>query len=84
VLDERGDFATRCIYNANVDLDPLGDEADVDFVKSQIEQHVEYTRSPKGQWVLEHWGQMAPKFIKIFPRELKKALAESGAKLTEA
>ena len=84
VLDERGDFATRCIYNANVDLDPLSDEADVDFVKSQIERHVEYTRSPKGQWVLEHWEQMAPKFIKVFPRELRKALAESGAKLTEA
>ena len=83
VLDEHGDFATRCIYNANVDLDPLGDEVDVDFVKSQIERHVEYTRSPKGQWVLEHWEQMAPKFIKVFPRELKRALAESGARLTE-
>jgi glutamate synthase domain-containing protein 2/glutamate synthase domain-containing protein 3 len=84
VLDERGDFATRCLYHANVDLDLLSDEADVDFVKAQIGRHVQYTRSPKGQWVLEHWERMAPKFIKVFPRELKKALAESGAKLTEA
>ncbi len=84
VLDESGDFEDRCIYNADVDLEPFRDEADLDFVRQQIERHVEYTKSLKGQWVLEHWKQMVPKFIKIYPRELKRALAESGSSLAQA
>jgi len=84
VLDERGDFEDRCIYNADVDLEPFRDDADLDFVRKQIERHVEYTKSPKGQWVLEHWKQMVPKFIKVFPRELKRALVESGSSLAQA
>ena len=84
VLDERGDFEDRCIYNADVDLEPFRDKADLYFVRKQIERHVEYTKSPKGQWILEHWKQMVPKFITVFPRELKRALAESGSSLAQA
>lgn len=84
VLDERGDFEDRCIYNANVDLDPFDDAEDLNFVRGQIERHVQYTKSPKGQWVLEHWDQMVPKFIKVYPRELKKALARQSGELAGA
>ena len=76
VLDERGDFVDRCLKNAEVDVEPLRLEADVDLVRGLIERHVAHTRSPKGQWVLEHWATMAPRFRKIFPRELKRALRE--------
>ena len=76
VLDERGDFEDRCLQNANVDLEPLEAPADLDLVRGLIERHVDYTRSPKGQWVLEHWGSMVPRFVKIYPRELKRALRE--------
>ena len=80
VLDERGDFAERCLQNAEVDIDPFDDPADLRLVRNLLERHVAYTRSPKGQWVLEHWGSMAPRFKKIFPRELKRAIREREAK----
>ena len=74
VLDEQGDFEDRCLQNANVDIDPFEDPADIKLVKDLIRRHVELTNSPKGQWVLEHWSSMAPRFCKIFPRELKEVL----------
>ncbi len=80
VLDERGDFAERCLQNAEVDVDPFDDPADLRVVRNLLERHVAYTRSPKGQWVLEHWGSMAPRFKKIFPRELKRAIREREAR----
>ncbi len=76
VLDERGDFEERCLQNADVDVEPLDLAADVAYVRSLIERHVEHTRSPKGQWVLEHWDPMVSQFKKIYPRELKRALRE--------
>ena len=76
VLDEAGDFAEKACNHSMVDLDPLDDPKDIAFVKGLIERHVEYTKSPKGQWVLENWESMLPKFIKVFPKELKRALAD--------
>ena len=76
VLDEAGDFAEKSCNHAMVDLEPLDDPEDVIFVREQIERHVEYTDSPKGQWVLDNWERMLPQFIKVFPKELKKALSD--------
>ncbi len=76
ILDERGDFEERCLQNANVDIEPFDMPSDLELVRDLIARHVAYTRSPKGQWVLEHWGSMVPRFKKIFPRELKRALRE--------
>ena len=61
VLDEAGDFAEKACNHSMVDLDPLDDPKDIAFVKGLIERHVEYTKSPKGQWVLDNWESMLPK-----------------------
>jgi glutamate synthase domain-containing protein 3 len=82
VLDEQGDFEERCLQNAEVDVDPFDDPADLRFVRDLLERHVAHTRSPKGQWVLEHWESMTPRFKKIFPRELKRAIREREARET--
>ena len=82
VLDEPGDFEDRCLQNANVDVEPFEVETDIEMVKDMIEQHVAYTRSPKGEWILEHWESMVPRFKKVFPRELKRALRERQRKAT--
>ena len=78
VLDEAGDFAEKSCNHSMVDVDPLERE-DVEFVKRLVERHVAYTNSPKGQWVLENWENMLPKFIKVFPKELKKAMSDRVA-----
>ncbi len=78
ILDERGDFETRCLQNADVDIDPL-DSEDRAFVRRLLGRHVRYTRSPKAVWVLEHWDSMSSLFKKVFPRELRRALRERAA-----
>ena len=79
LLDEAGDFAEMSVNPEMVDCDPLDDPEDIDYVKTMIRRHIGYTNSPKGQWVLDHWDDMLPKFIKVFPKELKKAMSDRVA-----
>jgi glutamate synthase domain-containing protein 3 len=77
VLDDLGDFAEkRCNLNS-VDLVALGE--DEEAIRALIEKHAAVTCSPRGQWVLENWAQMAPKFIKVYPRDLR-ALVQTATK----
>ncbi|MBI3281310.1 MAG: glutamate synthase large subunit [Acidobacteria bacterium] len=74
VLDETGEFSETLCNRTGVDLEPLGEAADIQAVRNLIEQHVEYTASPRAQWILENWGEMLPKFVKVFPHEYKRVL----------
>jgi len=74
VLGETGKFSSVLCNRASVDLEPLQEPVDLQTVQNLIEKHVEATGSPRGQWILENWGEMIPKFIKIFPHEYKRVL----------
>jgi glutamate synthase (NADPH/NADH) large chain len=72
VLDESGEFCrTRC-NRAGVDLEPVEETADIQVLQNLIEKHVRYTGSPRGRWILENWGTMLPRFVKVFPHEFKR------------
>jgi glutamate synthase domain-containing protein 2/glutamate synthase domain-containing protein 1/glutamate synthase domain-containing protein 3 len=73
VLDEKGDFAEKRCNTAAVDLEPV-EGKDEEILRSLISVHVEVTGSPRGEWILENWDQMLPKFIKVFPHEYKRVL----------
>ena len=73
VLDEKGDFAERRCNRAAVDLEPVGCE-DAEALYALIARHVEYTGSPRGQWILENWESMLAQFVKVFPHEYKRVL----------
>jgi glutamate synthase domain-containing protein 3 len=60
-----------------VDLEEVTDPADLEAVRNLIVKHVEATGSPRGQWILENWLQLAPKFVKVFPHEYKRVLGVS-------
>jgi glutamate synthase domain-containing protein 3 len=77
VLDDLGDFADKRCNLTSVDLVPVGE--DEEMVRALIEKHVATTASPRGQWVLENWPQMLPKFLKVYPRDLR-ALAVAAPK----
>jgi glutamate synthase domain-containing protein 3 len=72
VLDETGEFSSRLCNTASVDLDPMTDPRDVDLVRGLVQKHVEATGSPRGNWILENWYAMLPKFVKVFPHEYKR------------
>jgi glutamate synthase domain-containing protein 3 len=74
VLDEHGELAARNLNRAGVDLEPVVETEDVELLRQLIERHAEYTGSPRARWVLHHWYSMLPRFVKIYPHELKRVL----------
>jgi glutamate synthase (ferredoxin) len=73
VLDEQGDFATRC-NTQMVGLETLTDPEEIADLRESIERHVKYTRSTKGSKVLADWTAMVPKFVKVMPKDYKRVL----------
>ena len=43
-------------------------------MRGLLERHRDFTGSPRAAWVLEHWADAQPKFIKVFPHEYKRVL----------
>jgi glutamate synthase domain-containing protein 2/glutamate synthase domain-containing protein 1/glutamate synthase domain-containing protein 3 len=76
VLDD-GHFAARCNMEL-VGFDPLEDE-DVAKIRALVEEHVARTGSPVGARVLAEWEETLPRFVKVMPRDFKRALAELAA-----
>jgi len=74
VYDDMGDFSSRRCNKASVDLEPLGSQEDIDRVRGLLERHRDLTGSPRAAWILEHWADAQPRFIKVFPHEYKRVL----------
>jgi glutamate synthase domain-containing protein 3 len=73
VLDEDGEFAARMCNTSIVDLEPMT-EQDAEMVRKLVVKHVDLTESRRGTAVLEHWKELVPKFVKIFPHDYKRVL----------
>ncbi len=73
VLNIDGNFAYFCNMQM-VELSPVLDQDDQDFVRTYVEKHYQYTASPVAQMVLENWHTYLPKFIRVMPIEYKRVL----------
>jgi glutamate synthase (NADPH) large chain len=94
VLDVDGDFSRYC-NPAMVDLEPLlaeseqqaklvrelwhDKQSDEAIVKRMVENHARYTNSKRAAEILENWPQYRPRFVKVFPKEYRRALGELAA-----
>jgi glutamate synthase (NADPH/NADH) large chain len=94
VLDADGDFSQRC-NTAMVDLEPVASEseqqgrlardlwhlgeADEAILKRMIERHAQYTGSRRAAQILEQWASLRTRFVKVFPKEYRRALGELAA-----
>ena len=74
VLDLAGDFRRRCNLGM-VDVEPLAQEEDVQEVQDLLRRHVRYTDSTVAAGLLDDWAAAQPRFVKIMPRDYKRALA---------
>jgi glutamate synthase (ferredoxin) len=74
VLDHDGDFRRRC-NPGMADLEPLVRDEDVDEVQDLLRRHVRYTESDVAAGILTDWAVAQPKFVKVMPRDYKRALA---------
>ena len=73
ILDETGDFATRCNPQM-VDLETLEDPEEIRELHEMIQTHADYTQSRKAAKVLANWETMEPQFVKVMPRDYKRVL----------
>jgi glutamate synthase domain-containing protein 2/glutamate synthase domain-containing protein 1/glutamate synthase domain-containing protein 3 len=74
VYDERGDFHDKSCNLASVDLEPVAHTEDTRLLKSLIEEHKRLTGSPRAAAILKNWAAELPRFVKVYPHELKRVL----------
>ena len=75
VYDVDRGFEGRCNPEL-VDLEELTSEEDVAEVRALITEHVGRTGSLVGRNVLASWGRAVERFVKVMPRDYRRALAE--------
>lgn len=78
VYDVNGEFDQLC-NKEMVDLDPL-DQSDAQLLQDMITRHFAYTASSVAKFVLGDFENQLKNFVKVFPRDYKKALAERTEK----
>jgi glutamate synthase (NADPH/NADH) large chain/glutamate synthase (ferredoxin) len=82
VLDEDGTFHTRANPAMLDQLEPLT-ESDAIEVHALVSEHLERTGSPVAQRVLDGWEELKDRFVKVFPADYKRVLAELGEQESE-
>ena len=81
VYDLKGTFAANC-NKEMVDLDPC-DVHDKNELFTMLQKHFEYTGSTRAKFILEDLNNQVKHFVKVFPKDYKKALLakEAGVKV---
>ena len=82
VLDENGSFDFFC-NKGMVELSPVRDFDDQDFMIETLKKHIEHTDSDRAKDILKHWYEYLPKFVKVMPLEYKRALNEMKIELID-
>ncbi len=80
ILDEDWKLAHRC-NQAMVFLEKVSED-DAAMLEARIRLHHELTDSPKAKRILDDWTKYAARFVKVFPREYRRVLAERQARGT--
>jgi len=99
VYDEDGQFASRC-NTAMVSLAPVATSAEQEksvergiwhcaqtdeaLLKALVADHHKWTGSLRAREILDHWSAARGRFVKVFPNEYKRALAEISLKAMTA
>jgi glutamate synthase domain-containing protein 2/glutamate synthase domain-containing protein 1/glutamate synthase domain-containing protein 3 len=74
VLDPEDDFPDLC-NRGEVDLERVETEEEERELRGWIEAHLRHTHSDVAAGILEKWDATLPKFVKVMPRDYKRALA---------
>jgi glutamate synthase domain-containing protein 2/glutamate synthase domain-containing protein 1/glutamate synthase domain-containing protein 3 len=78
VLDEHGEFRAKVNAAMLDQLEELTDE-DAEEARALVEEHLRRTGSPVAKRVLDSWLELLPRFVKVFPTDYKRVLAEQAA-----
>ena len=83
VLDEDGAFRGKVNAAMLDQLEDLTDE-DSDVARALVEEHLRRTGSPVAKRVLDAWQELLPRFVKVFPTDYKRVLAEQEIEPAES
>jgi glutamate synthase (ferredoxin) len=75
VLNADGRFESRCNREL-VDLEPLDQVEDIELVRELITRHAQHTGSELAVRLLCDWSTTVSSFVKVMPRDYRRALAE--------
>ncbi|HEV7771970.1 MAG TPA: glutamate synthase large subunit [Conexibacter sp.] len=81
VYDEHHGFA-GCCNTELVELEPLSEHDEAEL-KDLIAEHAERTGSSVAERMLDDWDASVGRFVKVMPRDYKRALAERAAQAAE-
>jgi glutamate synthase (ferredoxin) len=73
VLDENRDLYKK-INKSLVSMAEVTDKYDVQELKEIIQEHVAYTNSERGKYILDHFSDYLPKFKKIVPHDYSRMM----------
>ena len=76
IYDVNNTFHSRC-NREMVDLDPLSDD-DLALLHAKIEKHFQFTKSEVAENMLNNWETESQHFVKVMPRDYKKALNQKA------
>ncbi|HVU27232.1 MAG TPA: glutamate synthase large subunit [Verrucomicrobiae bacterium] len=75
VLDEAGDFHTRCNLEL-VGLEKLADADEIEELWKLIQRYQTYTQCQRAAKMLADWKNFVPKFVKVLPQDYANVLKE--------
>jgi glutamate synthase domain-containing protein 3 len=76
VLDETGEFRNVQCNRSIVDLLPVESQLDISVLHMLIKRHHQFTSSRRARCILDNWGTYVTQFVKVFPKEYQKVLAQ--------
>lgn len=79
VYDFDGRLPRACNEDVAGDLCPLDPARDEPALVSLLQRHVKYTGSTVARAILADWQAAKSRFVKVFPHEYRRALAEAEA-----
>jgi len=82
IYDKEGLFKNGLCNLEMVDLDPL-DVSDRKELQELIKSHKEHTNSKLASNLLEQWSTESNYFVKVFPKDYKKALQKLEQEATK-
>jgi len=77
ILDEKGDFATRC-NKQMVGLEKV-EGAEAAELRALVQRHADLTGSHKAKALLANWDASVAKFVKVMPKDYKRVLQAIAA-----
>ncbi len=82
LYSEDGTFDEKKFNLEMVELEDLQKD-DLESLHGLLQNHVDYTQSPKATAILNDWPQSTKKFIKVMPTDYKRALEMMASTQTE-